>query len=130
MFGETEVAGVGEVLTNWDAIKAEERKANGQAAAGPLDGVPAHLPALEKRARLAEEGGEGRAAGSAGAGPLAAAAGGSCSGDSPDAEAVGNWAAVALAHEHDVNAEGRLAQLCGGLPGDNTRGKPPVACPV
>ncbi len=30
MFGETEVAGVGEVLTNWDAIKAEERKATGR----------------------------------------------------------------------------------------------------
>ena len=31
-------------------------------------------------------------------------------GDSPDAEAVGKllWAAVALAHEHDVNAEDAL----------------------
>ncbi len=109
VFGETEVAGVGEVLTNWDAIKAEERKANGQAAAGPLDGVPAHLPALEKARALQKKAAKvgllDRQALARSLPPLV-----KLLGDSPDAEAVGKllWAAVALAHEHDVNAEDAL----------------------
>jgi tetrapyrrole methylase family protein/MazG family protein len=46
VFGELAVAGSDEVLKNWDAIKREERAANGQAPRGALDGVPAGLPAL------------------------------------------------------------------------------------
>ncbi len=52
VFGETEVAGVSDVLSNWDAIKAEEKAAKGEATPGPLDGIPAHLPALEKAREL------------------------------------------------------------------------------
>jgi tetrapyrrole methylase family protein/MazG family protein len=37
---------VDQVLSNWDAIKREERAANGQLPRGLLDGVPAGLPAL------------------------------------------------------------------------------------
>ena len=36
----------GEVMRNWEKIKAEERKINGDEEKGLLDGVPASLPAL------------------------------------------------------------------------------------
>jgi tetrapyrrole methylase family protein/MazG family protein len=46
VFGEVAVDGVGEVLRNWESLKAEERKANGKGEAGLLDSVPVALPAL------------------------------------------------------------------------------------
>jgi len=47
VFGETKVDGVGEVLQNWEQIKAEER--SGKLEGGGLfDGVPSALPALEQ----------------------------------------------------------------------------------
>jgi tetrapyrrole methylase family protein/MazG family protein len=41
VFGDTEVAGTGEVLANWDAIKQEEKQRT-----SVFDGIPAALPAL------------------------------------------------------------------------------------
>ena len=41
-----EVSGVGNVLQNWEKIKAEERESEGQTEKGLLDGLPASLPAL------------------------------------------------------------------------------------
>ena len=52
VFGDTVVDGVQGVLTNWDAIKAQEKIAKGQTQTYPLDGVPAVLPALEKARQL------------------------------------------------------------------------------
>ncbi|MCX6048097.1 MAG: MazG family protein [Chloroflexi bacterium] len=52
VFGDTIVDGVQSVLTNWDAIKAQEKLAKGQRQPDPLDGVPAGLPALEKARQL------------------------------------------------------------------------------
>ena len=46
VFAETIVDGEGQVLTNWEAIKKEERKQNGEEEKGILDGVPKALPAL------------------------------------------------------------------------------------
>jgi tetrapyrrole methylase family protein/MazG family protein len=46
VFGELQVDGVKGVLTNWEKLKADERKANGEAEKGPLDGIPLALPAL------------------------------------------------------------------------------------
>ncbi len=46
VWGETEVAGVGEVITNWEMIKRQEREGRGQADRSLLDGVPEALPAL------------------------------------------------------------------------------------
>ena len=46
VFGEVIVDGEGQVLTNWEAIKKEERKQNGEEGKGILDGVPRTLPAL------------------------------------------------------------------------------------
>jgi tetrapyrrole methylase family protein / MazG family protein len=46
VFGEVTVDGEGQVLTNWEAIKKQEREQNGESGKGILDGVPKALPAL------------------------------------------------------------------------------------
>ncbi len=46
VFGEVIVDGEGQVLTNWEAIKKQEREQNGEPEKGILDGVPKALPAL------------------------------------------------------------------------------------
>lgn len=49
VFGDVCVEGSGDVLRNWDAIKATERPARGL-----LEGVPRALPALDRARRLSE----------------------------------------------------------------------------
>jgi tetrapyrrole methylase family protein/MazG family protein len=51
VFGDIEVAGVNEVLHNWETLKAAERDAEG-ATKGALDGVPSGLPALAQAAEI------------------------------------------------------------------------------
>jgi tetrapyrrole methylase family protein/MazG family protein len=51
IFGDLKVAGVDEVLHNWEALKAAEREAGG-GTHGALDGVPAGLPALAQAAEI------------------------------------------------------------------------------
>jgi tetrapyrrole methylase family protein/MazG family protein len=46
VFGSLEVAGSGEVLRKWDAIKQAERASKGQQTRTTLDGIPRDLPAL------------------------------------------------------------------------------------
>lgn len=46
VFGDVVVDGVGNVLQNWEKIKATERESNGDLETGLLDGLPAALPAL------------------------------------------------------------------------------------
>jgi len=46
VWGATEVGGVADVLTNWEAIKHRERQDAGNAERSLLDGVPSALPAL------------------------------------------------------------------------------------
>ncbi len=53
VFGDTQVSGPEEVLANWEAIKAAERKQNG-GKRSPLAGVPASLPALAQAAAYQE----------------------------------------------------------------------------
>jgi tetrapyrrole methylase family protein/MazG family protein len=48
VFGEKKVDGVGQVLANWEEIKAEERSGKEKGGKGLLDGVPLALPALEQ----------------------------------------------------------------------------------
>jgi tetrapyrrole methylase family protein/MazG family protein len=48
VFGDVEVDGVGNVLSNWEKIKAAERKSGGEAEKGVLDGLPPALPALSQ----------------------------------------------------------------------------------
>ncbi len=46
VFGDLDVADEGEVLRNWEHIKAQERATKGQQRNSALDGIPAALPAL------------------------------------------------------------------------------------
>ncbi len=48
VFGEQDVDGVDEVLSNWEALKEKERKDKGQSEKGILDGVPLSFPALNQ----------------------------------------------------------------------------------
>ncbi|MBN2149758.1 MAG: nucleoside triphosphate pyrophosphohydrolase [Anaerolineales bacterium] len=50
VFADTQVGGVGDVLHNWERIKAAERQSNGQTEKGLLDGVSHSLPALSQAA--------------------------------------------------------------------------------
>jgi MazG family protein len=50
VFGDVKVSGSAEVVTNWEAIKAEEK-----AGRGVLDGVPKALPALLRAVRVGEK---------------------------------------------------------------------------
>jgi tetrapyrrole methylase family protein/MazG family protein/ATP diphosphatase len=50
VYGDTQVSGVGEVLANWEVIKAQEK-----AGRGVLDGVPKALPALLRAMRVGEK---------------------------------------------------------------------------
>ncbi len=108
VFSDVEVSGVDNVLSNWDAIKAQEKAEQGLAP-HPLDGVPAALPALEKARKLqskaAKLGWLDRSA-LAGADPNLAAA----VGPALDEARLGAllWQLVAIAHRHDLNAENAL----------------------
>jgi tetrapyrrole methylase family protein/MazG family protein len=46
VFGDAELDDAQSVISNWEHLKAEERRANGQAEKGLLDGVASALPAL------------------------------------------------------------------------------------
>lgn len=58
VFADTEVSGAGEVSVNWEAIKAEEKAERAQQAApgaspdGPLAGIPAGMPPLERAMKV------------------------------------------------------------------------------
>lgn len=55
VFGEGVVADMDALYVQWDEIKAQERKAKGQAPKGPLD-LPPALPALEKARQMQSKG--------------------------------------------------------------------------
>jgi tetrapyrrole methylase family protein/MazG family protein len=55
VFGDVEARTPGEVLQNWEAIKKEEKRENGQRDPSALDGVPRALPALLKAFRLGQK---------------------------------------------------------------------------
>src|SRR4051812_36361242 len=57
VFGDVSVSGSGEVVKNWERIKAEERKEKGQAPRSAIGGVPVALPALVRAERLTEKAG-------------------------------------------------------------------------
>lgn len=48
VFSDVDAESVDKVLTNWEKIKADERKSNGQRQKGMLDGIPLSLPALSQ----------------------------------------------------------------------------------
>ena len=57
VFADVEVSGSGEVIRNWERIKADERKEKGQAPRSAIGGVPVSLPALVRAERLTEKAG-------------------------------------------------------------------------
>ncbi len=109
VFGDQSVNGTEEVAVNWDAIKAEEKAGKGMEPAGPLEGVPAQLPALEKARKLQSK---ARKAGILDLQALAASEPAMTAwlGATPDSETIGEalWALVALADENNINAENAL----------------------
>jgi len=54
VFGDLKVEGTGDVLKNWESIKAEERVQEGNAHRSPLDGVPTILPSLARAQALGD----------------------------------------------------------------------------
>lgn len=50
VFGDVDVSGEGEVLANWEAIKAQEKKGR-----GALEGVPRSMPGLLRAMRVGEK---------------------------------------------------------------------------
>jgi tetrapyrrole methylase family protein/MazG family protein len=111
VFGDLQVDGVDNVLANWDAIKAAEKAARG-VTPGPLDGIPAALPALEKARELQSKAHKAslldRAALAAENPALLEAL--RSAGDPADERTWGRllWQAVALAKAADVNLEDAL----------------------
>jgi MazG family protein len=110
VFGDVEVSGADEVLTNWEKLKADEAGARG----GVDEEIPATLPALARAAKV-----QRRAAGwgaewptaSAAIEALGAEAAALADNGSDDVEArVGEllFAAVAAARKLGVDAEGAL----------------------
>lgn len=54
VFGSVEVAGVDQVLSNWETIKADERAERGKKDEGPFGGVARALPALAASREIQE----------------------------------------------------------------------------
>ena len=52
VFGDVEAKDSEEVLANWEQIKQEERQKKGQENPSLLDGIPRHLPALQRAERI------------------------------------------------------------------------------
>jgi MazG family protein len=57
VFGDVSVSGSREVVKNWERIKADERKAKGEAPRSAVGGVPTALPALVRAERVTEKAG-------------------------------------------------------------------------
>lgn len=52
VFGDVEVSGAGEVLTNWEKIKAGEKAEEQEGPQGILEDIPATLPALARASKV------------------------------------------------------------------------------
>ncbi len=52
VFGDVQVSGTGDVLRNWDAIKAGEKAKQSETPRSALDGVPRSMPALQRAQQI------------------------------------------------------------------------------
>ena len=109
VFGDVAVDNMDQLLSNWDAIKSQEKAEAGKLAPGPLDGIPTALPALEKARKMqskAHKAGLLDRSALAVLDPRVAA----LFLDEMDEAGLGAilWQVVALAHQHDLNAENAL----------------------
>ena len=55
VFGTTKVGSVDDVLTNWEAIKRAEKVGTQHERPSALDGIPKHLPALQRAEKLVKK---------------------------------------------------------------------------
>lgn len=55
VFGTTKVGSVADVLTNWEAIKRAEKVGTQHERPSALDGIPKHLPALQRAEKLVKK---------------------------------------------------------------------------
>jgi XTP/dITP diphosphohydrolase len=55
VFGDTKVGSVADVLTNWEAIKRAEKVGTQHERPSALDGIPKHLPALQRAEKLVKK---------------------------------------------------------------------------
>lgn len=55
VFGTTKVGSVNDVLTNWEAIKRAEKVGTQHERPSALDGIPKHLPALQRAEKLVKK---------------------------------------------------------------------------
>ena len=55
VFGTTKVGSVDDVLTNWEAIKRAEKVGTQHERPSSLDGIPKHLPALQRAEKLVKK---------------------------------------------------------------------------
>ena len=117
VFGDVEVSGAGEVLTNWEKLKAEETGSRG----GADEDIPSTLPALARAAKV-----QRRAAGWGAEWPTASAAIEALEADAAALDADGSedaeerigellFAAVAAARKLDVDAETALRRATRGF---------------
>ena len=57
IFGDTQVSGADEVVTNWQAIKAAEKEERGEKPSSAVEAVPRSLPALLRATEVAKAAG-------------------------------------------------------------------------
>lgn len=114
VFGNVDTDDVDEIVTNWDAIKAQEKAERGEQPRGPLDGIPASLPALEKARKIQSK---AKKAGLLNRSELAQSANHLWTDliEQFDSKQLNEtklgaflWSLVALAHEADLNTEDAL----------------------
>ncbi len=118
VFGDLELRTNEELLKNWDAIKAAEKRAKGEPVSHPLDGIPAALPALEKARELQSKAQKAnlldRAQTAATLNEKFAALAPALEGGTVDEVDLGVllWTVVAAAHAAGINAEDALRSYC------------------
>ena len=124
VFGSTAVDDVGEILTNWDAIKRQEKLDKGLPEPGALDGVPPATPALEKARALQSK---ARKAGLLDRSRLAERFSEALNSyhDAAGEETLGEllWTLVARAAEDGLNGEDALRAVCVRFREQKGRGK-------
>lgn len=112
VFDTANVPDMDGLYTQWDVIKAQERAEKGQKPKGPLDGIPASLPALEKARELqskAEKAGLLSRTELAAENPALAA----LLPPGSDSTALGQllWQLTALAKQRDLHPEAALREF-------------------
>ena len=122
VFGDDEIENIEQLYVRWEEIKAEERAAQEKPARGPLDSVPAALPALRKAREIQSKAHKAglldRAALAQGDPDLARLLP-----EGSDEQALGLllWRLVALSRERGLDAEDALRAFAGAWRAQRTK---------